>query len=216
MSRKWFGKKLPVLILLAPAIALTEPQKVTLQVKGFTGTAPVVQLNGKAYVELESLARITNSAIRFQGNQVLLAWGAGASDGEPAPALSKSMMRAGVDEMSAISEWRSALATAIQTSAPVTEDWAAQYERNVENKLALVGTAAASENDRNALPLFRAAADHMKALSDKYVAMRKSLSYIPPDSLVDDLLDRQVENCAQGLRSMTASGQLQDLSPCRE
>jgi hypothetical protein len=54
----------------------------------------------------------------------------------------------------------------------------------------------------------------MKRLSDKYLAVHKSLTYISPDSLDNDQLDLQVLACARGLASVAASGQFEDVAVC--
>jgi hypothetical protein len=54
----------------------------------------------------------------------------------------------------------------------------------------------------------------MQTLSDKYLALRKSLTYIAPDSLDKDPLDQQILNCARGLSSMAGSGDFEDVAVC--
>src|SRR5580698_4463254 len=67
-------RNIPVLLLLLPALARsqTAQQKTTLVVEGYPGRAPVIQVNGKSYVEIESLARLTNGSVTFQANQITL------------------------------------------------------------------------------------------------------------------------------------------------
>jgi hypothetical protein len=205
-------------ILLAQAVQ----QQGTLIVQGFDGSAPLVQVRGKSYVDLESLARLTNGSLSFQGNQVTLTlnWPGRA----PAPSadeppkgpvkLSQDLLRMGMDAMVTAGNWRQALATAVQYNTPLTEDWATVYRREVENKLALAASAGVSDDDRNMMQLLHTAVAKMQTLSDKYTAMRKSLTYVAPDAMDDDPLNQQMLNCAQGLRAMAASATFQDVAAC--
>jgi hypothetical protein len=47
-------------------------QNLTLIVTGQTGQAPIVQMNGKSYVDIDALARLTNSSVSIKGNRVIL------------------------------------------------------------------------------------------------------------------------------------------------
>ena len=61
---------LPLFFLLSfSAIAQQNP---TLIVAGQPGQVPILQMNGKSYVDIDALARLTNSSLSFKGNQVIL------------------------------------------------------------------------------------------------------------------------------------------------
>jgi hypothetical protein len=215
-----------LLVLAAILLAQAVQQKGTLIVKGFPGQAPLVQVRGKSYVELESLARMTNGSLSFHGNQVTLTLN-GPAPTPPAeavqpveeppkvtPKLSPDLLRSGIDAMVATGNWRQALASAVQYNTPVTDDWANGYRRDVENKLTLAASAAVSDDDRNMMQLLQTAVAKMQALSDKYMALRRNMTYVAPDSMQNDPLNQQVLSCAQGLRAMAASGMFQDVAAC--
>ena len=212
--------RIPALFLLLPALGFPQAQqKASLTVKGYPGRAPVIQVNGKSYVEIESLARLTNSSISFQANQITLTLPAPVATPVPAQAdqparLSRDFLRAGIAEMAVIGEWRTAIANAIQNNYPVTEDSADSYRRNAASKLELAATTVVTEPDRSVLLLFRNEFDKMRGLSDKYLAIRKSLTYISPDSLDNDPLNQQIQACARGLAALTSSDQLPDVAAC--
>ena len=71
-------------LLLAPVFGLSQspPQSVTVKVNGSSGDARAVQINGKSYVDIESLARITNGSISFHGNQIVLTLPVSSAGGE--------------------------------------------------------------------------------------------------------------------------------------
>ena len=73
---------LPLIFLLSfSAIAQQNP---TLIVGGQPGQAPIVQINGKSYVDIEALARLTNSSVSIKGNQIILTPAASAPSTPPA------------------------------------------------------------------------------------------------------------------------------------
>src|SRR5450631_3802089 len=59
------------LILLLSLSAFAQ-QNLTLVVTGQPGQTPIVQMNGKSYVDIDALARLTNSSVSIKGNQVIL------------------------------------------------------------------------------------------------------------------------------------------------
>jgi len=70
---KWILSLLLCFIFVAGMPAFPQAQQNgTLIVSGQPGQTPVVQINGKTYVDVEALARLTNSSLSFKGNQVIL------------------------------------------------------------------------------------------------------------------------------------------------
>jgi hypothetical protein len=59
------------LILLLNLSAFAQ-QNLTLIVTGQPGQVPIVQMNGKSYVDIDALAQLTNSSVSIKGNQVIL------------------------------------------------------------------------------------------------------------------------------------------------
>jgi hypothetical protein len=55
----------------------------------------------------------------------------------------------------------------------------------------------------------------MRQLSDRLLAMRKSMTFMPTDLLDNDPLDHQILACAQGLAAIAVpGGQFQDVAAC--
>jgi hypothetical protein len=174
-------------------------------------------------VEIETLARLTNGSLGFKGNEITLTSPAFAAS-TPTAALaesqpvnsefSKDFLRAGIEAMSVIREWRSALVNAVQNGYPVTDDLVAGYRAQAAKNLKLVSVAASTVSDRSAFQLVSNEFDNMQKLNDKILAARKNMNYISPDALKDAPLDQQILNCARSLASMAASGQFQDDGSC--
>jgi hypothetical protein len=214
-----------VLLLVVPALAVSQAQQQTqtLMVEGKSGEVTVIQMNGRSYVDLEALARVVSGSLAFNGNRITLTLPTSSANNAAAapPAsptansgLSKEFIKAGIEEMSAIREWRSAVANAVQNGYPVTEDWVGAYRGQAATSLRLASVAVSTDSDGSAYQLISNVFDNMQQLSNKFVAARKSLNYMAPDSLKNDPLNQKILNCARSLASMAASGQFVDDGSC--
>src|SRR5574341_15832 len=211
-------------LLAVPALALSQgvQRDWTLMVSGQSGEAPVIQVNGRSYVDVEALARLTNGSLSFQGKQITLTLpspaGGPAPDSSPSqPAtteFSTDFMKAAIEEMSVIREWRSALVNAVQNGYPLTDDLVAGYQAQAAKNLRLASVAASTDSDRNTYQLIGNELGKMQALSNKLLAARKSLNYISRDALKDDSLDQEILSCARNLATIAASGKFQDDGSC--
>jgi hypothetical protein len=190
----------------------------TLVIAGSPDRAPLVRINGKSYIDIESLARITHGAISFQGNETVLTLHPSSADmpqdKPPKQGFSEGFLKAGIEEMTVIREWRITIVNAVQTNTPVTEDWVSSFRRSAESKLALASASAATESDRKVVDLLRNEFNNMQQLSDHFLALRKSASYTSPDSFDNNPLDQKILSCARSLASMAAMNQFQDDMSC--
>src|SRR5664279_6449972 len=59
-------------LILWLSLSAFSQQNLTLIVTGQPGRIPIVQINGKSYVDVDALARVTNSSVSIKGNQVIL------------------------------------------------------------------------------------------------------------------------------------------------
>lgn len=201
-------------------------QGTVLVLNGYTGTVPVMQVNGKNYVNVEALARVTNGSMSFNGNQIVLTLPAAGSGGgaaasqQAAPAasqntgFSKEFLTGAIEEMSTLREWHSALASAIANGFPVTGELVAPYQAQAATNLGLMQVAVSTQSDQGAAQLISNAYQKMKQLSDKYVAKRANLEFVGPNALKNDPLDQSLIACGKSLRSMAGSGQFVDDGTC--
>jgi hypothetical protein len=221
--------KLTIAVLVAILTALTmlppnghaqATQKAsTLTVAGHAGEAQLLQLNGKSYVEVETLARLTNGTLSFKGTRTTLTLP--PSDTVPQPSapqakagFSRAFIQAGIEEMSVVREWRIAIVTAVQNNVPVSAEWASAQHRQAEKNLALASAAISTDDDTSALPLLSAEFSNMQKLSDLYIAMRTRSAAMSPDAFDNTPLEEQILSCARSFVSMTESHEFQDLPPC--
>jgi hypothetical protein len=201
----------------------TNPNR-TLAISGQPGNAPVIQVNGRSYVELEALARLSNGSLSFAGNQIVLSL-PGSSSNTPAtpiaapvpavnPGFSRAFLNAGIEEAATLREWHTAFASAIQNGYPVTSDALMPYRLQATTNLRLVSTAVSADSDRKAYQLLSNEFQNMVKLTDKYLAARANLTYISPDALQNDSLNQRFVACGHSLGAMAASGQFYDDGSC--
>jgi hypothetical protein len=227
------GKVLVALLGMAVAgIAQSSTQHVSqnmaLTVSGHPGLAPVIQRNGRSYVDVEALAKATGATLGFQGTRIVLTLPAPPPpvvvpvQPQPVPVqpkedkgYSREFLRAGVEQMTVVREWRSALENAIRTNNPVEESWVSYYRRTAQDKMAMATASATTDSDRQALPVLQAAMGMVGQLSDRFLALRTTYTYVSPDSLDHDALDQKILACAQGMASQAIpGGAFEDVSAC--
>jgi hypothetical protein len=230
-NRRSLAPLVLTMILVVPLLALCQAaqQNRILVVNGQLGQVTVVQMNGRSYVDLETLARVANGSLSFSGNQITLTLPSSANappaapastsaTSAPAPAnpgFSKAFLKAGIEAMSLVREWHSALANAIQNGFPLAESWLSGYRIQAQAGLRLASVAASTDSDQSAAQLLTNEFENMKTLSSNYVAARQSLDYIAPDALANDALNQKIVNCGHSLAAMAASGQFVDDGSCQ-
>ncbi|HTB92817.1 MAG TPA: hypothetical protein VK728_08310 [Candidatus Sulfotelmatobacter sp.] len=214
------------MVMVVPALALCRAAQApqTLILNGQPTQITVVQMNGHSYVDVEALARAANGSLSFNGDQMSLTLPTAGSTPAPAPSaanlaansdFSKGFMRAGIEQMTVIREWRTALANAVQNGFPITDDWLSAYRSQATTALHLSFVAVSTDSDRNAYQLLNSEFENMKLLSNNYVALRQSMQFIAPDSLGKDPLNQKIINCAHSMAAMAANGQFVDDGSCQ-
>jgi hypothetical protein len=224
-KKSWRGWLILLVLLSVPGLARSQAveQSRTLIINGQSGPVKIMELDGRSYVDLESLARIANGALGFSGNQITLTLPSSAAGTESAAApsrlpantgFSKEFLRASIEEMAVIREWRSAMVNSIENNFPIQEDWVESYRGQAATSLGLASVAASTDSDRSAAQLVSNEFDNMKALSVQLLAERQSMQHVSPENLKDDPLNQKILTCARSLASMAVGGQFVDDASC--
>ena len=222
-----------LLAILAAALSLSAAQRRTLILNGQSTEVLVIFVADHPFVDLEALAKALNGSVGSSGPMVALTLPVSSASPAPAPTtssaapapvptqpvpsnpgFSREFLNAGIEEMSTLREWHTALQTAIQNGIPLSEGLLQPYRAQVTTNLRLASVAATTTADRNAYQLLNNVYLNMGKLSDKYVNMRASLTYIAPDALQNDELNKRIMNCGHFLGAMAASGQFSDDGSC--
>ena len=210
-----------VVILPVPVLVLVAGQTSSLLVDGPQGEAKVIQVQGKNYVEIDEVARITGGSLRFVGKQIILtlpASGDTSLHAEPTPqpvGLSRPFLSAGIEAMREILEWHAALKTGIERGYPLSDVWFGNYRRQIQSSLKQAEAASSTDTDRRAFPLLTNEFNTISALTDKYLQITVSRDYLAPDSLNRDPLDEKLLTCWHSLESMASSNQFVDDGACQ-
>jgi hypothetical protein len=224
--------------LVAPMIVLSqgEGQKQTLIINGQSTKVPLIQVNGHPYVGLEALADAINGSLSSSDTMFALSFSTGSTNSASSATtgasaattqttqsqaatasnqgFSKQFLDAGIEEMSTLREWHTALASAIQNGIPLSAGLLAPYEAQAATSLRLAEVAAVTPGDHSAFQLLNNGFQNMKKLADKYINRRADLTYISPDALKNDERDQRLIACGRSLRSMAANGQFVDDGSC--
>jgi biopolymer transport protein ExbD len=207
-------------VLLVPFLVMVAEQTSSLLIDGPQGKAKVIQVQGKNYVEIDEVARITGGSLRFTGNEIILALPSSGDASVHADAasqpvgLSRPFLSAGIEGMREILEWHAALKTGIERGYPLSDVWFGNYRRQIQSTLKQAEAAASTDADQKALPLLINEFNTMSALTDKYLQITVRREYLAPDSLNSDPLDKKLLACWHSLESMASSNQLFDDGAC--
>ncbi len=165
------------------------------------------------------MVRILNGTISFNGHEIVLtlpdSGGGTAVAPAPTPGFSKEFQTAGIEAMAEIREWHTAFRTAIERGVPLDEQWLGTYGARAKQAVHLASLAINTESDKNVYPFVVNVSDNMSGLTDKYLQMAKNRTYIAPNSLESDPVDRKIVTCTPSLASMATANQFTDDSLCR-
>jgi hypothetical protein len=220
-------------IILAVVVSLTAAERHTLIINGESTEVPVIFVSGHPYVGLQALADALNGSVSSSGAIVALSLPTSSASRAPSPTtmpaapvpapnqaapsnpgFSRDFLNAGIEQMSTLREWHTALQTAIQSGIPPSAGLLQPYRAQTTTNLRLVSVAATTKADHNAYQLLNSVYLNMGKLSDKYVNMRANLTYIGPDALQNDELNQHIIACGRFLGAMAASGQFSDDGSC--
>ena len=214
------------LLLMANATIFAQAPQETgkLQVRGYSGEAAIVRVNGRAFVDLQALAQITGSSVAFERGRVVLTLSPAETPGAPAasqpvsPGFSRPFMGAGIEALASMREWGSTLVVAIRNGFPLGNA-INPYRGRAADKVRLAGAAASTDDDRNGLELLRKELNDVQAWSDKLVNARNSMSAanftMSETAMQEDPMFQGIVQCGQYLAQMLASGSFQDAGACR-
>jgi hypothetical protein len=220
-------------VIFLAVLSLRAAERHTLIINGQSSEVPVIFVSGRPYVGLEAFAKAVNGSVSSSGVVVVLNLPSSPADHAPSPTIasaaperaptqsapsnlgfSREFLNAGIEQMATLREWHTALQTAIEGGIPLSEALLQPYRAQANKNLHLASVAAATTADRNAYQLLNNVYLNMAKLSDKYVNMRASLTYIAPDALENDELNRRIISCGHFLGAMASSGQFSDDGSC--
>src|SRR6267378_985540 len=169
-----------VLSLAGVLWAQRGPDKV-LVVNGKTIESPVIQIDGHSYVNIETLAQITNGVIAVQPDRIVLTIRPEVSSAAPPPppppeGLSKEFAREAIAVLAEMREWRGAIGAIRSYNVPFTGTWPQDYRDRVEADVQRLSVAASTSSDQDALQLLRTEFDNLSNWTGNVIAERQALN----------------------------------------
>ena len=230
VSKQWI-QILAVALITLPfcnrCLAQVEQSTRSLTVNGHNGSAAIVSVKGRTYVELESLARIGKGSLSFHNDQISLTFSSSGEDfiDTPPPpepvsqsALSQKFMVAGIETIAQMREWATTLGYAIQQGYGVNEKWVSDYREQAAHSLRLATAAASTNSDQEALQLLNNEFHAVREWSDKLLAAKQSMDTAKytssPNALRDEPLSQKIMSCGHFLGGMLASGEFKEDPSC--
>ena len=214
-----------LLVMVAAAPAQTQREREVLSVQGYQGQATVIQVQGRTFVDVQDLARITNGSIRFEDRRTILTLGDAstpAGENTQKRGFSRPFVSAAIEAMASIREWGGMLLITVQNGYPVGNNMAgntiAAYQGRAADSVALAAAAASTDSDYRGLELLKNEFDNGQAWSDKFIRARSTLSAanmtITEHAFENDQEAQKIIRCGQFLAQMFASGTFQDDASC--
>lgn len=220
-----------VLSLAGVLLAQGTPEKSdkTFVVNGKTVSADLLDVDGRLFVDVQSLAQITNGTVTVEPDRIVLTIPTSstptpaantATNAEPqqtVPGMSKDFATLSIGSLAEMREWRGAIGTMITYGLAVSSGWAQSYHDRAQQALEQATVAAATDSDRDALSLLRNEFDTLSAWASDAIAARQALNgakTIDPNSLQNDQTLAKITDCSQFLSAMLVSGVFADNSNC--
>jgi hypothetical protein len=207
-----------VFSLAALLFAQSVPDKQLLINGKAAGT--VLQVKGHSYVDVETLAKLTNGSVAFEPNQIVLtipASNSSATSPQSTQGISKDFATAAIAALAEMREWKGALATMVTFGLAASGMWAQTYHDRTETILAQASVAASTNSDRGALQLLTNQYSNLAKWAGEVAAERQVLNgarTMDPNALRNDPVLVKFSNCDAFLNSMLVSGVLADNSSC--
>jgi len=215
-----------VLLMVAMAMAQSQHEREALSVRGYQGQASVIRYQGRAFVDAQALAQITNGSLSFEKNGMILTLpgpdGSSSSGEAHTSGFSRPFMKAAIEAMASIREWGGTLQAIVLNGYPVGNTTAGNtimaFEGRAADSVALASAAASTDSDYRGLELLKNEFNNVQAWADGYIKSRNSLSAadlsMSESQLNNDSEAQKIIHCGQFLAQMFASGTFQDDAAC--
>ena len=207
--------------------AETQRQGETLSVQGYPGQASVLRSQGRVFVDVQDLARITNGSLSFKENRIILSISLSdasqpAANDDGKAAFSPAFRRAAIEAMASIREWGGMLQVIVQNGYPIGKAMAGNtiraYQGRAADTIALAAAAASTESDHRGLELLRNEFNNLQAWAESFIDARNSMRAVDlttsENGLKNDSDAQKIITCGQFLAQMFGGGSFQDDVSC--
>jgi len=231
-----------VLALAGVLFAQSTPTKNKILVANGKNAGPIVrQIDGRSYVDIETLAQVTNGVVTIERHRIVLtipasdsgstasaapvatapadasAAPARAAPAQPPQGLSRDFASAAIAALAEMREMRGAVRAMITYGLAVSDTWAQDDQGRVMTGIRQAEVAATTEDDLHALQLLENEADKLASWADSVFAARQALNgakTVDPNALQNDPALAKIRSCGQFLNAMLVSGAFADDPSC--
>jgi hypothetical protein len=229
----WQQVLFAILVLSATTLAQTQLVKRNIVVNGHSGEITIYRVDGIPFVDLQTLVKIGNGTVNFQGETIVLTFnpaqpGNAAQPGVPSPApdvsqrpsgaLSPEFMNAAVQALGVLKQWRDTMAYGITRGIPGGGTQMTMYQNRATEQLRLAQVAAKTEGDQSAYALvardFENVNNWYKHLKEGRENMSTGNYSMSEDPLKNDAQYQKIVSCSDFLGRMIPGGTFSDDGSC--
>ena len=216
-----------VLLMMVSAVLGQTQQNETLLIQGYRGQADVMRFEGRVFVDVEDLARITGGSLKFEKERIILTLSPSgpsesARNSSESSGFSAAFRRAAIEAMASIREWGGMLQVVVENGYPVGKAMSGNtiraYQGRAADAVALAASAVLTDSDRQGIDLLRNEFNNVQAWSDGFVNARNAMRAVDLTTsehpLKDDEEAQKIIDCGQFLAQMFAGGSFQDDEAC--
>lgn len=226
-----FFPRLAIALVLAGALFAQSTTNKILVVNGKTAGPAVREIDGRSYVDIETLAQAANGTFTVGPSQVVLTIpaansGAVVAVSQPAQALagpapprglSRGFAAAAIAALSDMREWRGAVRAMVTYGGAMGPGLAQEYQEQGQASLAQAAVAAITDDDRSALQLLQNGSFLLAGWANGVITAQKNMNggaTLDPNALANDPTYAKIQTCGQFLNSMLVSGTFSDDGSC--
>ena len=196
------------------------PSDKKLLINGKNTGVTVLHAEGRFYVDIETLARVTSGTVTVEPTQIVLTIpgvDSGVSSPQTTDVLSKEFVSAAIVALAEMREWKGALTTMVTYGFAVDASWAQTYRQQAETSLAQASVAASTNGDRSAMQLLSNEFAHLAKWESDVFADRKALNgaeTADANGLQNDQALAKISSCGRFLNKMLVSLTFTDNPSC--
>ena len=215
------------LMIMVMARAQAQRQAEVLTVQGYSEQANVMRFQGRAFVDVQDLARITKGSLKFEESRIILTIAPSDTserdrDNAEKSGFSPAFRRAAIEAMASIREWGGMLQVIVQNGYPVGKAMAGStiraYQGRAADAIALSASVASTDSDYRGLDLLRYEFNNVQAWAESFIDARNAMRAVnlttSEHPLQDDDEAQKLMHCGQFLGQMFAGGSFQDDVAC--
>jgi hypothetical protein len=217
---------LAVVVLTGLAVSQSSHKLRAIEINGHNGEATVYYIDGKSFIELESLVRIGNGFISFRNDYIVLTLPPASDDAnhqgsetmKSNAGMTSEFMKSAVQDVAIIKEWTSVMAYAVQRGTPGDGARLQVFRDRAAQGLRLAKVSVTSDSDHKAHILLANLFDAVSGWTDKLVRERSSMDTgkysMTENALSKDETYRKISTCTMFLGNMLPGGHFQDDGSC--